>query len=63
MQAIQAGNELAHATAVQLQQIPMGVHLPGEAKASKELCSCPANAPIRPILAITQLPDLGLKVT
>ena len=24
-----------------------------------ELGSCPANAPIRPILAITQLPDLG----
>ena len=32
---------------------PMVVHLPGEAKASKELCSCPANAPIRPIPAIT----------
>src|SRR5271170_6734275 len=38
---------------------PMVVHLPGEAKASKALCSCPANAPIRPTLAITQLPDLG----
>src|SRR5438477_9501139 len=39
--------------------LPMIVHLPGEAKASKELCSCPANAPIRPISAIAQLPDLG----
>src|SRR4051794_21803695 len=38
------------------------VHLPGEAKASKELWSCPANAPIRPIVAITQLPDLGLRI-
>src|SRR5207248_2111347 len=39
--------------------LPMVVHPPGEAKASKELCSCPSNAPIRPIVAITQLPDLG----
>src|SRR5438270_112104 len=41
--------------------LPWVVHLPGEAKASKELCSCPSNAPIPPIVAITQLPDLGLK--
>src|SRR5437764_15259488 len=40
--------------------LPWVVHLPGEAKASKELCSCPSNAPIPPIVAITQLPDLGL---
>src|ERR1700746_3602739 len=39
--------------------LPMVVHPAGEAKASKELCSCPSNAPIRPIVAITQLPDLG----
>jgi hypothetical protein len=37
----------------------MVVHPPGEVKASKALCSCPSNAPIRPIVAITQLPDLG----
>jgi hypothetical protein len=38
----------------------MVVHPPGEVKASKVLCSSPSNAPIRPIVAITQLPDLGL---
>src|SRR5207248_838336 len=42
--------------------LPMVVHPPGEVKASKELCSSPPNAPIRPIVAITQLPDLGLKM-
>jgi multiple antibiotic resistance protein len=40
----------------------MVVHPPGEVKASKDLCSCPSNAPLRPIVAITQLPDLGLKI-
>src|SRR2546423_10036408 len=42
--------------------LPWVVHPPGEAKASKELCSCPSNAPIPPIVAITQLPDLGSTV-
>src|SRR6202008_3146957 len=40
--------------------LPMVVHPPGEATTPKELGSCLANAPIRPILTITQLPDLGL---
>src|SRR4051812_40801738 len=40
--------------------LPMVVHPSGEVKASKALSSCPPNAPIRPIVAITQLPDLGL---
>src|SRR3954467_4998751 len=40
--------------------LPMVVHPPGEVKASNDLCSCPSNAPTRPVVAITQLPDLGL---
>src|SRR5947209_16773499 len=42
--------------------LPMVVHPPGEEKASKALCSSPSNAPIRLIVAITQLPDLGLRL-